>query len=359
MRAFLRSLIIIGSVAVVAVPLASARADTQPTTPQPAPAPAPVPQANQSPASDADGIVQLMDEAMSGITLRADQKDVLQKLGADVDAKVAAVDQARRDLLQTLSNQIEAGKVDADALHNDKEKVVDAAVAASPALRGAFEKLHDTLDPDQRKQFVAAFRDALQKRASMVDPQAQVDEWSKILNLTGDQKTKISAILGEDTTADDVAKARIDLVLAAFPGDTFSLDDLVPAGAVKYDTQQMVNRIIDVTSKVTNVLTPEQRQTAAKAIRDQLSEQPAMSEPSTGPASPSAPAATGPAIPSTPTPTATGPAIPSAPAVTGSTSQALCVGGGSGYFVGSRQHSTAYYGFRRSYGWGYGGEYLI
>jgi Spy/CpxP family protein refolding chaperone len=221
--------------------------------------------------SEANGIVQIIDEAMSAVTLRPDQSAALGKLGSEEDSKVAAVDQAKRDFLLTLADEIAANQVDATAMEPKTKAFVDADVAASPEVRAGLEKLHDSLDPQQRKQFVSGLRDALKRRATLLDPKSSLDKWSKTLNLTDDQKSKIQAIMAENTVANDVAKARLELVLAAFPGDTFSMDDLLPAAAVGHRAEHMAKRIIDVAAKVTPILTPEQRTAAADKIRSDVS----------------------------------------------------------------------------------------
>jgi Spy/CpxP family protein refolding chaperone len=276
MRTFVRTLIVIGSAA-IAAPLGTARAQdpgtqtdqSDPAAPQPPSsratpkAPAQTQGTGQSESGD---FAQVIDQALSGIDLRSDQKDTLQKVGADVDMKVSSVDMARRDLLRALADEVEAGKVDPSSLKDKEQKVVDAATAASPTVRSALEKVHDTLDSAQRKQFVSAIRDSMKKRHT--DAKSRVEGWAKKLNLTDDQKTKIGAIFSGDSVAIDVARARIELVLAAFPGDKFSMDDLLPAKSVADNTRELEDRIIDETGKVTDVLTPDQRKTAAQGIRD-------------------------------------------------------------------------------------------
>jgi Spy/CpxP family protein refolding chaperone len=286
MRNVMRGLVIIGLVAAAASPRA-ARADDpaappaqqasppaaaqQPTPPGTPQTPSPT-QERQSGASEANGIAQMVEEALSSVTLRPDQSDAIQKVGAEVDAKVAAADQAKRDALLALADQIEAGKVDATALKPKTDNYVEAAVAASPTVRKGIEKLHEVLDASQRKQFVSGFRDALKKHAGTFERKARLEEWSSVLGLSDDQKKRIGEILGEDTVGADVARARIELVLAAFPGEHFSIDELLaPPSSVRARVQAMVDRMVDVAGRVTAILTPEQQKTAAAHIRDKVS----------------------------------------------------------------------------------------
>jgi Spy/CpxP family protein refolding chaperone len=276
--------------------------------------------------------VELVEEALQGIDLRPDQSDALKKLGDEVNTKVDSVEEARRGFLLALADQIESGKVDATALHPQIEKVVDAAKAASPDLRSAFEKLHDVLDPQQRRQFVDNFRASMKKHAADIDPKAQMERWAKTLDLTDDQKEKIGGIVGKDTVANDVARARIELILAAFPGDQFSWNDLVPESAVPSRTERMLTRMADVCSQVTAILTPDQRKLSAKAIRDKVAKSRGQE--------------------TTKTTTSDLEAV-------GSTSQAFWAGGGfgGGYATGYA-HSSGY-AFSSGFGAGYGGTFLF
>jgi Spy/CpxP family protein refolding chaperone len=365
MRTFLRSLIVAGSVAAAATAFTTARADSpfgqsmpgpsspfntgsaqpsqgaspfgaplpgqggttavpgsaNPAVPSPGPTgqPSPAVPSAQGQAADQGGIVQLVEEALSGIDLSPQQKDEIQKLGADVNQHVGDVDKAKRDLLLDLAKEIESGQIDESTLKPDEDKVDRAAEAASPDLRSAFQKMHDVLNADQRKEFVTGFRDALHKREPKLDTKSQVDELAKNLSLTDDQKQKISGILDEDKAANDETRGRLDKVLDAFPSDSFSIDDVLPAGSVKDRGDKMMHRIVDQTRKVAAVLTPEQRAKAAKAIRDGLSEHAENPQepttPSTGPTGPT----TGPTSPGQTAPTVPGETAPTQPGQLGPT----------------------------------------
>jgi hypothetical protein len=288
-------------------------------------------QTKETATSDADGIVQLVDEALSGIALSPEQVAALTPLGADVDAKVGAVDKAKNDFVLALANEIDAGKVSADTLTPELQKVLDAAAAASADLRAGLKKVHDTLGTEQRRKFVAGFREALQKRASLVDLKSQVDDWSKALSLTEEQKEKVEAIVALDRVDDDVEKARAEVVLAAFPGDAFSMDDLLPASSIRHRTAEMLADIVAAAEKVTEILTPDQRSTAATTVRETAS----------GTAK-------------------VGPAARhqvSAPETSASVSEPLWVG--RGRYYGGAYRRAGGFGFGRTYATGFGGLYLL
>jgi len=271
--------------------------------------------------------VELVDKALSHVNLRSDQSQALQQIAADVDAKVGDVDQAKRDFIAALANQVEAGNVDECALRPEMQRVIDAAVAASPDLRSAFQKLHDILDPEQRKEFVAALRDELKQHEAKMDPKAQVERWSKKLNLTDDQKAKITYILSEERERSERAHGHLDRVLDAFAADSFSIDQVAPAASAQKHTEKMLRRIVDVARDVTEVLTPEQRQIAATVLREKAE----------GKTDESGSGETG-----------------APPEPTGSSSEALW---GAGY--GSTYQAGSTYGFSQGYSSGYAGAYFF
>ena len=344
MRTLPRSFVLIGSLALAAAPLWSARADiAAPPSPEkgqvsrPAAPPAPpAPQQEKQGKSEAGGIVQLVDRALQGIELRPEQTEALQKLGAKVDEKMGPVTEARKNLALALADEIEAGKVDKDTLRPEIEDLVKAAETTSPFLRKAVEKLHDILDSQQRQEFVEHFRDELKQAKEKMDPKAQVDRWSQILKLTDDQKQKITDVLERDRAEGKEMHEDLKKVLDAFPADSFSLDQVLPAGHVREHTERMANRIIEDAREVTDILNPEQRKVAADAIRGKISGK-SGGEGDTG---------------------TTGSSLES----TGSGADALWAGGGfarGGFYRGGFGGWGGGYGFSRGFATGYGGMYMF
>jgi Spy/CpxP family protein refolding chaperone len=289
--------VLIGSVALAALPVWSARAEfpapPSPETPQfpapqapgmpqfpapPAPGmpqfPAPAAPETQTPApaekpakSEAGGIVQLVDRALQGIDLRPEQTEALQKLGAKVDEKLEPVTEARKNLVLALADEIEAGKVDKDTLKPEIEDVVKASETASPLLRKAFDKLHDILDAKQREEFVEHFKDELKEFKQKHPVREQLEKLAHTLALTDDQKAKIGEILEKDEGAGKKVHENMERVLDAFPSDSFSMDAVLPEGQVREHVEKMEGRIIEDAREVTDILTPEQRKIAAEKIR--------------------------------------------------------------------------------------------
>jgi Spy/CpxP family protein refolding chaperone len=370
MRTFVRALVVIGSVAAGAVTQGAARADSptpataSPWGPSASPAsPSPAsPGATQPPAaapatkaaSEKNGIVQIVDEAMAGVHLRPEQTSAIQKMGGEADQKVAAVDQAKREFLLGLATQIEEDKVDANNLKPQISKFFEAADATSPVLRGDLEKIHGILDAEQRKEFSKGLRDALKKREGMAEPKKHLEEWAKTLKLSDDQKKQIGEILSEEAPMNKTARDRIDTVIDAFPQDKFSIDELEPHASVKDRVRDMAEHIVAVAKKVTAVLTPEQRKEAAEHLRERASGQMAGT-PSSG--------RTG-GMGGATSETESAESISGGEEEVGTTSEGLWtgavgVGGYRGAATAASYRSYSGYGFGGGYSTGFGGTYLI
>jgi hypothetical protein len=277
MRTLPRSVVLIGSVAVAAAPLWSARADiVAPPSPEtqfsaPAAPPSPPAPLQKQAKSEAGGIVQLVDGALQGIDLRPEQTEALEKLGAEVEEKMGPVTKARKNLALALADEVEAGKVDKETLKPEVEDLVKAAETASPFLRAAFQKLHDILDSKQREEFVDHFRAEVKEARERHDLKDDLDKMAHNLKLTDDEKSKIGEILEHDEGEGKEAHDSLKRVIDAFPSDSFSLDQVLPAGHVREHTEKMAGLIIEDAREVTDVLTPEQRKAAADSIRSRLS----------------------------------------------------------------------------------------
>jgi hypothetical protein len=319
MSSISRALALGGCIAIIAAS-AQARADVAAETPQSTSSAV----SEQAPTSETNGIVQMFDEALQGVSLRQDQQEKLKELGANVDAKVGAVDQAKRKLLGAIGKEVGEGRVDADSLKPEVQAFVDASAQAAPVLRDAVQKMHDILDHGQRTQFADNLKKAMKGREGKLAPGAQLEEWNKKLNFTEDQKKKISDILEKEPAAGEAIHKRFEAIIAAFPDDSFSLDSVAPPRDAKERAKAVATHIIDVASKVTEILSPEQRAIVAKTLQER----------------------------------AGGTAQTSSDLeITGTVAQPIWMGRGFGY--GGAAYRGAAYGVSRGYAAGYGGAFLF
>jgi Spy/CpxP family protein refolding chaperone len=222
------------------------------------------------------GVVQLVDDALSSIQLRPEQSDALKKLGDQVDAKQAHVEQAKRDLLAALGAQIGTGKIDESALKPQVDALAKAADDACPAMRSAFETLHSTLTADQRTQFADNFLKALRQR--LAEHRTKGGKWAEELNLNPTQKDEIHAILAKHAGRVDAALGRLVRLMVAFDSDKMSLDDIMPPGHAGKIERKMAEGLISLVAEVNDILTPDQR----KIVASKLGHEPKAGAPSSG-----------------------------------------------------------------------------
>lgn len=249
-------------------------------------------------AQNAHGPVKLVGNALGEIALRPDQRTEIEKLAADTETRHQAGSGVRKDLMEALALQVDAGKIDRAALQPKIDAVAAAWDASRGADRAAFERLHAILDPSQRAAFVDAFQ------AQMGDMKGHhnggdhkagggkggfggMQEWATDLKLTDAQKTQIH----------DAMKARFEAmrasnggerhhgkhaggheygkqVLEAFKGDKFVMDTVAPKQDAKTGANKMADRMIGMVEVVVPILTPEQRTIAATKIRTRATSAP-------------------------------------------------------------------------------------
>ena len=265
------------------------------------PSPAAPEEAQPKEATDAHGLVGLVDEALSQIKLEPQQTASLGVLGDMVKKRETAVHKAKIALMDALAGQLASGRVDEKALAPEIEAFVKASESARPVMRAAFEELHDILDAAQRKQFVDALQKGVAEREKAYSSGSWLDQWAKDFGLSSDQESQIrSAVEGLKPAVAARAK-QLARVIDAFKGDKFSIDEIEPATDTEQRATEMAKGLVHLTEAISGVLTPEQRTQAAAKIHEKIA-QPAAEEP----ASPDM--GTAPAVPGQAEPAQTAPA---------------------------------------------------
>ena len=330
------------------------------------PTPSPTTAEEPKQASEAQGFVRLVEEALSQIKLEPQQTAALQAIGSMVNKKEAAVHKAKIELIDALAGQIEKGSIDEKALAPQIEAFVEASESARPIMRAAFDELHDLLDPSQRQQFAEALDRGVNERQKAYAAGTWLDQWAKDFGLSSDQESQIRSAVEKLKPAAAARAKELDKVIDAFKGDKFSIDDVSPAADTAERATAMVKGLVGLTEAVSGVLTPEQRTQAASKIREKIA-QPATQEPA-------APSNMG-TTPSTPYTAPSAPAMPGVPAAPalpgvhvaptsanddiGTSSDALWAGargGAVGYRGGAVGYRGGAVGYRGGVGYGgYGG----
>lgn len=223
--------------------------------------------------------VRLVGEALGEVALRPEQRTTIEQLATEADARHTATRQAHVDLVNAVAAQIEAGKIDRAALQPKIDAAAEAWKASRPADRAALEKLHATLDANQRSAFVDALAAKMHAKGGEHMHMGGHDRLEKLaddLKLTPDQRTQIATIVhdqmkahhGDFKEGHEKGKAMME----AFKGDHFVMDEVAPASDIHAKANEMSGHFLGVVEQILPILTPEQRTIAAAKIRDHAME---------------------------------------------------------------------------------------
>ena len=220
------------------------------------------------------GRLKHIGEALGQVDLRADQRVSLEALAAEAEVRQGPALKAKEELSAIVASQVEAGAIDRALLQPKIDALVVALRAQQPGDRAAFEKLHDTLDPTQRKAFVVALKSTFHgpMGAGMKEHGGHsIAQWAADLALTDDQQSGLKELfhagMGEHHGDGKEGMARGHALLDAFTGDTFRFDDVQPAEDPQVHVTKMTTHVLDLAEKALPLLTPEQRALAAAKVR--------------------------------------------------------------------------------------------
>jgi len=212
-------------------------------------------------------------EALSKVTLRADQKAIVEQLGREADARHEPIRNARAALQAALADQVAAGKIDRAALKPQVDALLQAIDQSRAADRVALGRLHDVLDKTQRNQFVDAIEDQFH-RGRPEHGGMRAKRWAADLNLTDQQRDQIRASIQAKFQGDRDAmreqfhqmREQGKAMLESFRQDQFTPDANAPIFG-KDKLERGVGKMIDLAEAAIPVLTLEQRAIAAQKIR--------------------------------------------------------------------------------------------
>jgi Spy/CpxP family protein refolding chaperone len=218
--------------------------------------------------------MRFVKEALATLSLRPDQKPIVEQLQREAQARHEPIHKARADLQAAIADQIASGKLDRAALKPQLDALVAAIEPSRAADRVALGRLHDVLDKDQRNQFVdsieAHFKEGRHGRPGM----HHAKQWASDLNLSDQQRDQIRAALqtrfqGQREAMKEQWRAVREQghqMLESFRQDQFT----PPAVAFGRDKiERGVGKMIDFADAAVPILTPEQRAVAAQKIRTQ------------------------------------------------------------------------------------------
>jgi len=227
----------------------------------------------QALSTPSHGPVRLLGDALGDVPLRPEQRAEIEKLASDAEARHAGVAAAHRQVVEALAAQIEAGAIDRAALKPKIDAAAKAWEGARPADRAAIERLHAILDADQRSELVDAIESRVHAKMEAHPWRERMEEWSRDLKLTDDQKARIGQALHAQLAGggrlhemhEGATKGK--RALEAFKQDRFVIDEAMPPSDLQAHAAGAADHIVGVASAVLPILTAEQRTLAAQKVR--------------------------------------------------------------------------------------------
>ncbi len=96
--------------------------------------------------------------SLDQLSLKPEQKTVVDGIKSDFEKMPEAMKEARAQFVKDLADGAAAGKLDKTKLSGDQKKLTQAAQSSSAKAQEDANKLHKTLDADQRKKLVELVR---------------------------------------------------------------------------------------------------------------------------------------------------------------------------------------------------------
>jgi len=245
-------------------------------------------------------------DSLATLELRPDQKTTTSAIVKELEELGEPPKDAHDALIKDVADGVTAGKIDKKKTDADIKALSDAAAAKAASAQDAMNRLHKTLDPAQRKQFVEKMRaEGEEMKAHMMmehggehgpghehgekgdkgpGPEGEhgeghmhgrAEKMAEELGLTPEQKEKLHAKMEAEMKANGPKmKAKMEAMHGHMKavGDAFEKDDFdaKKAGVGEHGAEMakdMAEGRVKMAEGVMSVLTPEQRTKFAEHIR--------------------------------------------------------------------------------------------
>jgi Spy/CpxP family protein refolding chaperone len=231
------------------------------------------------------GMAMFIHMAIDSLGVAPEKKAQLEKIQADLHAKMAPSREAERTVLTLLADGAAAGKIDTAKVDAALAKQATASAAVHAATQDALNQLHAALSPAERAALVEKVKAHTEvwKKGTLDEEHGGKEKGGRLakltadLGLTPDQEEKISAALKKDAPPkpDPAAvDAHLKAFETAFVADTFDAKTLATTANAansaisKHGTARTV-RFYEI---VTPLLTPEQRTKLAEHLRERIND---------------------------------------------------------------------------------------
>jgi Spy/CpxP family protein refolding chaperone len=231
------------------------------------------------------GVTMFIHMAIDSLGVSPETKAKLEKIQADLHAKMAPSREAGRAVLQLLADGVAAGTIDKGKVDAALAKQATASAGVHAATQDALNQLHEALSPAERGALVDKVRAHAEvwKKANHDEEYGSKEKGTHLgkltadLSLTPDQVEKISAALKKDAPPkpDPAAiDAHLKAFETAFVADKFDAKTLATTAnaANAHISKHGSARIARFYEIVTPLLTPEQRTKLAEHLKERLND---------------------------------------------------------------------------------------
>ncbi|HEY2031864.1 MAG TPA: hypothetical protein VGH20_21885 [Myxococcales bacterium] len=223
--------------------------------------------------------------SMSLDTLGSDPQkaDQVKQIQSTLRQQMRPARDAERNVLSALADGVASGQVDSARLTAAVDQEATEAAAVHEASLDALNQLHQILSPAEREALVGKVRahfEVWQKVNAGDDgkgPHSHLDHLARVLSLSPDQVDRISSSLrsnGGRPEAGSGMEQRVQAFETAFESDSFDAHSLQANRPDRTQFASPAERMVHFYQAVTQVLTPEQRQTLAGRLRDRANDSP-------------------------------------------------------------------------------------
>jgi hypothetical protein len=240
----------------------------QAAPPAPATPAAPPAENLATPTSIAHGMVEMISEALSGVTVNADQAAAIEKLGDRLDPLQEELDKAESNLLIAIAEQVKSGRIDRVALEPEIESYATARETLARPLHAALEDLHEMLDKQQRTDFSDALECSVYDVTRTILSRDKLEAFEEKLDLDPVQTQEIKDAFQDVVTMLQIERRDVHEAIEAFRTDYFTLEAFFPLEQVRAKAERRADRMIDVTETILGVLDHDQIDKLATAIAE-------------------------------------------------------------------------------------------
>lgn len=212
-------------------------------------------------------LARLLDGAIAVLRLEPNQAQDFENLRERLRVDDVVARQAKQAVLLALADQLEAGRVELASL----QRVLTAYMAArrdlNQTFRAALDQVYRSLDPAQRQDFAESFANEVRTEVQKQLSPEWIDAFATTLKLTDEQKERLQQLIRDRETSLVGELERLGRALGEFPRDATAFAETFPQKLDPIYALEGALRMVQATSKISEILTPEQRELAAELLR--------------------------------------------------------------------------------------------